>query len=332
MNTHGLDVSVFQGVVNWEQVKAAGCQFAMLRAGYGFKTMDPQFQRNASECNRIGLPMGVYWFCYAASPEAARQEADGCLNAIAPYRLDFPICYDIEQATVDYAAQKGITMTPALAGQIVESFCSRIKEQGYYAMFYSNRNFLNTYLPFGLSKKYSLWYACYNSEFDGTDCGMWQYTSQGQVPGINGSVDLDILFVDYPSAIKKAGLNHLHSHPRRNESSCANIRPPEVSVEDYISYVVQPGDTLSGIARRYGTSYQILAALNTIPDPDLIYPGQTIRLPEGGAAAAKYYTIRAGDTLSQIAGHFDTTVKELENLNGMNGSGIIYAGSTLRIT
>ena len=81
MNIKGLDVSEFQGEINWERVKNAGYQFAMIRAGYGFNTIDKQFQRNASECNRIGLPIGVYWFCYAVSPETAIQEADGVFLA-----------------------------------------------------------------------------------------------------------------------------------------------------------------------------------------------------------------------------------------------------------
>ena len=90
MNIKGLDVSEFQGEINWERVKNAGYQFAMIRAGYGFNTIDKQFQRNASECNRIGLPIGVYWFCYAVSPETAIQEADGCLRTIRNYRIDYP--------------------------------------------------------------------------------------------------------------------------------------------------------------------------------------------------------------------------------------------------
>ena len=209
MSIKGLDVSQFQGTIDWEKVKGAGYQFAMLRAGYGFNTVDPQFRRNAAECNRIGLPIGVYWFCYAVSPQTALQEADGCLNTISSYRLDYPVCYDIEQASVDYASGQGVTITPSLATSIVQSFCNRIEEKGYYAMYYSNRNFLNTYFPADFSKRYALWYAYYTSQFDGTNCGMWQYTSQGSVPGISGNVDLDLGFIDYPSVIKEAGLNHL---------------------------------------------------------------------------------------------------------------------------
>lgn len=115
MNIKGLDVSEFQGEINWERVKNAGYQFAMIRAGYGFNTIDKQFQRNASECNRIGLPIGVYWFCYAVSPETAIQEADGCLRTIRNYRIDYPVCYDIEQASAAYALGEGVTITPALA-------------------------------------------------------------------------------------------------------------------------------------------------------------------------------------------------------------------------
>ena len=129
MQIKGLDVSEFQGNVYWEKVKAAGYQFAMLRAGYGFNTIDPQFKRNASECNRIGLPIGVYWFCYALTPEIARQEADGCLKAISGYRLDYPVCYDIEQASVNYAAQNGVAFTPETVGKIVQNFCDRMEKK-----------------------------------------------------------------------------------------------------------------------------------------------------------------------------------------------------------
>lgn len=322
MSIKGLDVSEFQGNIDWEQVKAAGYQFAMLRAGYGFGTLDKQFQRNASECNRIGLPIGAYWFCYAVSPETAAQEADGCINAISPYRLDYPVCYDIEQDTLNYASQNGVTVAPSLATQFVQRFCDRVEERGYYAMFYSNRNFINTYFPADLSDRYALWYAYYNSQFDGRNCGIWQYTSQGSIPGISGNVDLDQGFIDYPSVIRKAGLNHL-------DGTSPQPQPP---AQDYISYVVQQGDTLSGIAQRYGTTYQALASLNSISNPNLIYAGQTIRVPENSSSSARYYTIQSGDTLSAIALKFGTTVSALQNLNGIADPNLIYAGNTIRIS
>ena len=319
MSIKGLDVSKFQGEVDWERVKAAGYQFAMLRAGYGFSTVDEQFRRNASECSRIGLPFGAYWFCYAVSPEAAVQEADGCINTISGYQLDYPVCYDIEQASADYAAVQGVQYTPGLARQLVQSFCDRVESYGYFAMFYSNRNFLDTYLGEALAARYALWYARYTDTFDGTDCGMWQYTSQGNVPGISGSVDLDLSYVDYPSVIRSAGLNHLTGNA-----------PSPVPPQQYITYVIQPGDTLSGIASRFGTTISAIASLNHISDPDKIYAGATIRVPET-ASATKTYTIRPGDTLSGIAARFGTTVSAIAALNGISDPDRIYAGTTIKI-
>ena len=323
MSIKGLDVSEFQGEVDWERVKAAGYKFAMLRAGYGYNTVDKQFRRNASECNRIGLPVGAYWFCYAFSPEKAVQEADGCIDTVSEYRLDYPVCYDIEQASADYIEKQDVSFTPALAKNVVKSFCDRIEAKGYYAMFYTNRNFLDTYLGAELPKRYAYWYARYTDQFDGTDCGIWQYTSTGRIPGITGNVDLDLGYVDYPSVIKKAGLNHL-----------SGSSPAPAPVHEYITYVIQPGDTLSEIARRYGTTVTALTRLNKLSDPDRIYAGNTIKVPESGSdssSSPQYYTIRSGDTLSEIAQKFGTSVNALTRLNGISNPDRIYAGTRIRV-
>lgn len=324
MSIKGLDVSRFQGEVDWERVKAAGYQFAMLRAGYGDDSVDGQFRRNASECNRLGIPIGAYWFCYAASPENAAQEADSCIRTVSGYRLDYPVCYDIEQASADYVEKQGVSFTPALAQSLVKSFCGRVEAQGYFAMFYSNRSFYDTYLGAALAGRYAFWYARYTDTFDGTDCGIWQYTSTGSVPGISGNVDLDLAYVDYPSVIRRAGLNHLDG----------TAPVPPSPAPQYITYVIQPGDTLSGIAQRFGTSVRTLAELNGISDPDKIYAGNTIRVPENGSSggsAPVYYTIRPGDTLSGIALKYGTTVSALARLNGISDPDKIYAGDRIRI-
>ena len=322
MSIKGLDVSEFQGEVDWERVKAAGFRFAMLRAGYGSNTIDKQFRRNAAECNRIGLPIGAYWFCYAFSVEKARKEADGCINTISEYRLDYPVCYDIEQASADYIEKQGVSFTPALARNVVTSFCSHIEKKGYFAMFYTNRNFLDTYIGTELTERYAYWYARYANQFDGTDCGIWQYTSTGSIPGISGNVDLDIGYVDYPAVIKAAGLNHL-----------SRKAPAPSPSPQYITYVIQPGDTLSGIAQRFGTTVSTLTQLNGLSNPDRIYAGNTLRVPDNGSTGtgAQYYTIQPGDTLSGIAVKFGTTVSTLSRLNGISDPDKIYAGNRIRI-
>ena len=267
MSTQGLDVSEFQGEIDWERVKNAGYRFAMLRAGYGSGTIDRRFRRNASECSRVGIPFGVYWFCYATSPSEAAEEADSCVKAISSFRLEYPVCYDIEEASADYIRRQGIPFTGALARSLVRSFCGRIEDRGYFSMFYSNRNFIDTYLGNDLRKRYALWYARYSENFDGTNCGIWQFTNQGRIPGIRGDVDLDRGFTDYPSLIRRAGLNHLSIGSSRPES-------------DYVTYVIRPGDTLSGIAARFKTTVSVLTGLNHISNPDQISAGETIRIHE----------------------------------------------------
>ena len=155
MSIKGLDVSRFQGEVDWERVKAAGYQFAMLRAGYGDNTVDEQFRRNASECNRIDLPVGAYWFCYAATAEMQRRKRTAASGQPSEYRLDYPVCYDIEQASADYIEKQGVSFTPALARELVKSFCNRVESKGYFAMFYSNQSFFNAYLGTALAKRYA---------------------------------------------------------------------------------------------------------------------------------------------------------------------------------
>ena len=95
----GIDVSEHQGRINWEQVKGH-VDFVMLRAGYGRNNIDKQFIRNIEECNRLGIPVGIYWFSYAWNEEMARNEAKYVLEAIKPYKIDYPISYDLEYDTL----------------------------------------------------------------------------------------------------------------------------------------------------------------------------------------------------------------------------------------
>ena len=93
---YAIDVSKWQGAVNWASVKAAGVRHAMLRAGYGSGTVDPQFKRNAAQCTALGVDWGCYWYSYAASPAQARQEARCCLQVIQGLKPTMPVAYDIE--------------------------------------------------------------------------------------------------------------------------------------------------------------------------------------------------------------------------------------------
>lgn len=203
----GVDVSKWQGKIDWERVKKAGIQFAIIRAGYGQNNIDEQFKRNISECNRLSIPAGVYWFSYAYTPVMAKQEAQYCLNAIKPYRIEYPVVFDFEYDSVNYAKKKGVTITKALATDIAEAFLKTIEESGYYPMIYTNRDYMVNMFDMNRLKKYDIWYARYTSKLDKQDVAIWQYTSSGKVDGISGNVDMNISYKDYPSIISNLGLN-----------------------------------------------------------------------------------------------------------------------------
>lgn len=324
MSIHGIDVSEFQGNVNWTEVKNSGTQFVMIRAGYGKGNIDPQFHRNAQECNRLGIPFGVYWFSYAYTEEMARREADYCIEAVERYEVNYPVCFDFEYASVDYARDNGVTITKALASELVTAFCSRVEELGYFAMYYSNLDFLNRMFDSSLREKYALWYAQYASVPSISGIAIWQYSSSGRISGISGNVDQNIAYYDLANVISKAGLNKINGE--------AITPKPSPEPVDVITYTVKAGDTLSEIAVRYGTTYQALASYNNIQNPNLIYVGQQLRIPVGHQeTAVRYYTIKPGDTLSGIALRFGTTVSQLQQLNGIQNPDLIYAGTTIKV-
>ncbi|MDM0458240.1 GH25 family lysozyme [Clostridium perfringens] len=192
----GIDVSEHQGRINWEQVKDH-VDFVMLRAGYGRNNIDKQFIRNIEECNRLGIPVGIYWFSYAWNEEMARNEARYVLEAIKGYRVDYPISYDLEYDTLNYASKNGVTIGKRLATDMVKAFCDEINRNGYRAMNYTNQDFLLNKFYMNELTNYPLWYAWYNSKLN-RDCAIWQYSESGQIPGIGGaSVDMNYCYEDF---------------------------------------------------------------------------------------------------------------------------------------
>ena len=192
----GIDVSEHQGRINWEQVKDH-VDFVMLRAGYGRNNIDKQFIRNIEECNRLCIPVGIYWFSYAWNEEMAKNEARYVLEAIKGYRVDYPISYDLEYDTLNYASKNGVTIGKRLATDMVKAFCDEINRNGYRAMNYTNQDFLLNKFYIDELTNYPLWYAWYNSKLN-RDCAIWQYSENGQVPGIPGSsVDMNYCYENF---------------------------------------------------------------------------------------------------------------------------------------
>ncbi len=193
MKKRGVDISKWQGDVNFKEVKASGIEFVIARIGYGMyeNQKDGKFERNYKEATNNNLPIGVYLYSYALNEEDAKREAEIVLKWLNNRKLNLPVYYDIE----DKSQQ---TISKATLTKMCEVFCERIEKAGYWAGIYANKYWLTTHLNYEyLEQKYTIWVAQYNNtntykgKYD-----MWQYTSQGKVNGINGNVDMNILYRD----------------------------------------------------------------------------------------------------------------------------------------
>lgn len=206
----GIDVSSHQGLIDWAKVKAAGIEFAIVRAGYGqYSTqVDAKAHQNVFGALGAGLHVGVYWFSYATTPEEAKAEADLCADTIEKYKgqLDFPVYFDYEYDSEIYSKQKGVTPTQALRESLAKAFCEEIESHGWRAGVYTNNDYLRNRRRLDVLKQWEIWLADYTGGPD-VACGMQQTSSTGSVNGISGDVDMNTAFVDYPSLIRNEGWN-----------------------------------------------------------------------------------------------------------------------------
>lgn len=197
----GIDVSVFQGDIDWQAVKADGIDFVMLRAGFrgygsGSLNADDKFAENCRGAKDAGLEVGAYFFSQAINAVEAAEEAEFVLSVVKEYELSYPIAYDWEH--IDYDTARTDEMSGDEITECANAFCSVIENAGYEAIIYFNCEL--GYFNYNLSRisGYHFWLAEY---FDKPsflyDYKIWQYTKTGAVDGIEGSVDINISLKDY---------------------------------------------------------------------------------------------------------------------------------------
>lgn len=196
----GIDVSKWQGKINWEQVKADGYEFAFLRLGYrsygkaGELSIDNTFYYNIENARKHGLDVGVYFFSQAVSEEEALEEANFVLATLGEYQLQLPIVYDPELISHDDARTDYVTGEQFTKNTIV--FCEAIKAAGFDTMIYSNMIWEADIFDMSKLQDYDFWYADYEATPQTPyDFKFWQYSCTGKVSGINGNVDLNIQFI-----------------------------------------------------------------------------------------------------------------------------------------
>lgn len=204
----GIDVSKWQGEIDWKKVKSAGIKFAMVRLGYGSANgtecgTDGYFEKNVTGAISAGVDIGCYFYSYALSVEAAKKEAEYVISVLAKYKgaFTYPIAFDIEDSSQQSLGKETLT-------DMVIAFGDAIEKAGYYCSVYANLNWFKNVLDDTRLTRFDHWLAQWASAptYTGT-FGIWQSSSTGNVDGINGNVDTDVAYKDYPTVIKGKKLN-----------------------------------------------------------------------------------------------------------------------------
>lgn len=247
----GIDVSQWQGNINWEEVKAAGISFVLIRCGWGMDETgqdDIYFERNVSECERLGIPYGVYLYSYATNTDRALSEAEHVLRLVKNHNLTYPVYYDMEDDS---------TIGSDL-GAIAETFCSTVKNAGYAVGVYANLNWWNNYLTDSRFSKWHRWVAQYNSTCDYQwNYDIWQYTAEGSVQGITGNVDMNYQ-IGYPA-----------DHGTAPGISAPNGMKSIITYKAHVSDVGWMGAVSNGtVAGSIGLSHQLEAFSIEINDDE----------------------------------------------------------------
>ena len=320
MTLNGIDISKWQSGINLSAVKA---DFVIVKAtegiGYVDKSCDGFFQKALS----LGKKLGFYHFARPTANNDPIREADFFYeNCKGYFGKGIPI--------LDWEAENKHNVAWAKA------WLDRVYQRsGVKPVIYMSESVVNAYDWSSVANAdYGLWVAKYRDNnpdynYDMANAGsspnvkwwkfycMWQWTSSGRLDGYDGNLDCNIFYGDGSTWDAYVGKS-------------TSVEKPQPTQAQY--YTVQAGDTLSGIASKFGTTYQHLAEINGIVNPNIIYAGQVIKIDGGSAPAqAEYYTVQRGDTLSGIASKYGTTWQKLQSMNGISNPNLIYAGQRIRV-
>ena len=249
----GIDVSKWQGDIDWGKVKAAGIQFAMVRLGYGSADgtacgIDNYFEKNVANAIKAGVHVGCYFYSYAKSVEAAKKEAAFVVGVLNKYKgaFTYPVAFDLEDNSQTGLGKDTLT-------NMVIAFGDAIEKAGFYAALYSNLNWLTHYLDDSKLTRFDHWLAQWASAPTYTGAfGMWQSSSTGKVNGINGNVDTDVAYKDYPTTIRSKKCNGFTSATQAPKAP-ATSEPvkPSTPTPSTPSTTIKAGDTVKITGSKY---------------------------------------------------------------------------------
>ena len=313
----GIDVSYYQGDIDFDRVKEAGIEMVYIRSSAGSDFQDPQFDQNYQRARDAGLIIGVYHSMSANTVDEAKAEARFFIDCIRGKQIEGRLAMDYNfssQLTTDQINENALAFLNTL-----------IDESGKEALIYTDAYGARVTWSDEIAEMVPLWVAEYGvdePEANGKwDCyAGFQYSDTGRVDGIDGNVDLD----RFTEAM-------LQSDP----SPISGERPEPEPSSKLIAITVVRGDTLSALAREYDTSVSALVRLNDIANPNLIYIGQRLYIrvsSETQGTEVRSYTVVRGDTLWGIARRFSTTVSRLAAINKIRNPNLIFPGEVIRLS
>lgn len=311
----GIDVSSWQGEIDFSQVKASGIEVVYIKSSEGFRSVDSYFEQNYTNAKNAGLKVGFYHYVTARSVEDAVRQANFFVSTISGKNPDCKLAMDFESFG---------SLGREEINQIALTFMQTVKNvSGKDVIIYSDEYNANSTFESNLAT-YPLWVAQYEvseptvREHWNNWAG-WQYTDRGEVPGISSYVDRDKftneVFLDDTSEVPDVPTDK----PDENEG--------------YTTITIRYGDTLSELAIEYNTTVERLVELNNIANPNLIYAGDTLIVPTSDPSSniTQIYVVQYGDTLSEIAQEYGTTVATLASINNIQNVNLIYVGQIIKI-
>lgn len=310
----GIDISEFQGEIDFEEVRRSGIEAVYIRVGAGEYT-DEYFAENYERAKAAGLKIGFYHYVTARSVEEGRRQARFFASLAAGREPDMRLAMDFE-----YFGSLSVSQINAISEAYLDELTALTRRE---AVIYSDLSNARNIFSRALAEKYPLWAAQYGADEPSAN-GKWrewvgfQYTDEGRVGGIYGNVDRNIF---------TEGI-FLSDSWRIDGEKRTTVRAGTRTLTVYVC----AGDTLWAIAREYGTTVEAIARENRIVDPNRIFAGERLRitLPARGSGE-EIYTVRRGDTPISIAGKFGVTLSALEDRNGLERGETIYAGDKLSI-
>lgn len=301
----GIDVSYANGKLDWDKLKSQGVEFAIIRVGYGSDSVnqdDSQAKRNMDECERLGIPYGVYIYSYALNEGSVESEVDHTLRMIKGRKVELGVYFDMEDAD-GYKAKAGINVYKSrdlLTGFCIK-YCEAIERAGYKAGVYANYDYFKNVLYKDKLDKWLIWLAQWSVSKPAYECDIWQYTSDGTFNGVSGRFDMNYLYT-----------YEVKSEPNKGVAK----KSLNVIAEEVIDGKWGNGDERKARLTAAGYKYsEVQARVNELM----------------AEINSKYYTVKAGDTLGKIAKAYNTTVAKLVKLNNIDNPNLIYTGDKLRV-